>query len=209
MLAAAVRLMNRRWWMGVSGVVAIAVAVPLGCAARQHRRATAVTWPPATAPLAAPATVFARPDLGVELTQPGGWVKRPSQDYVLVLQPASASGSGAPEISLDVPDLPFHIPGMIPIGSVRGGYLDDLRKQVGQMTVEDLPTPDVGGATARMVRSTWHPAADQAVRETALLIVHGDRVYILRGRADDAHEQPTRAAFDEIVRSIKWVKAGK
>jgi hypothetical protein len=208
MLAAAVKLMNRRWWMGVSGVVAVAVAVPLGCAARQHRRAT---MPPTTAPLAAPpaATVFARPDLGVELTQPGGWVKHPSEDYVLLLQPASASSPAGPALSLDVPDLPFHIPGMIPIGSVRGGYLDDLRKQVGQMTVEDLPSPDVGGATARLVRSTWHPDGDQAVSETALLMVHGDRVYILRARADAAHEAEARAAFDEVVRSMRWVKAGK
>jgi hypothetical protein len=166
--------------------------------------------PPATAPLGAPATVFARPDLGVELTQPAGWAARPNKDYVLLLRPASANGAEAPEISLDVPDLPFHIPGMIPIGAVRSGYLDDLRKQVGQMTVEDLPPPDVGGAAARMVRSTWHPAGGGlGVSETALLMGHGDRVYILRGRADEAHAGETRAGFDEIVRSIKWVKAGK
>lgn len=193
--------------MGVLGGVAVAVAVPLGCATHPHHRAATV--PPATAPLGAPATVFSRPDLGVELTQPAGWVTRTSKDYVLLLQPTSANGSDAPAISLDVPDLPFHIPGMIPIGAVRSGYLDDLRKQVGQMTVEDLPVPEVGGATARMVRSTWHPAPDQTVRETALLMVHADRVYILRGRADDAHEGATRAGFDEIVRSMRWVKAGK
>jgi hypothetical protein len=141
--------------------------------------------------------------------QPAGWEGHPSEDYVLLIHPASVAGPGTPTISLDVPDLPFHIPGMIPIGSVRSGYLDDLRKQVGQMTVEDLPPPDVGGATARLVRSTWHPGADRTVRETALLMVHGDRVYILRGRADEAREGAMRAAFDEVVRSVRWVKAGK
>jgi hypothetical protein len=44
-------------------------------------------------------------------------------------------------ISLDVPKLPPHIPGLIPIGSVRNGYLDDLKKSVGKLDTKDLPQP--------------------------------------------------------------------
>src|SRR5436190_2081500 len=77
---------------------------------------------------------FERPDLGVRLEWPEGWAQHKSADFVLLLRPA-AKGRGdeasAPSLSLDVPDLPPHIPGMIPIGSVRNGYLDDLRKSVG------------------------------------------------------------------------------
>jgi hypothetical protein len=128
---------------------------------------------------------------------------------VLLVRPAGRAGETLPAISLDVPELPFHIPGLIPMGAVRSGYLDDLRKQVGAITVEDLPAPDVGGAAARLVRSSWRPAPGQTVRETALLLVHGDRVYILRARADAATDDQTRTAFDGIVQSMRWVKSGK
>ena len=156
---------------------------------------------------AAAGTPIVRPDLGVQLVQPAGWVAQPSSDFVLLIRPAGSSEM-LPAISLDVPELPFHIPGLIPMGAVRSGYLDDLRKQVGAITVEDLPPPDADGATGRLVRSTWQ-AGGQAVRETALLLVHDDRVYILRARAGEADEARVRGAFDEIVRSMRWVKVGK
>jgi hypothetical protein len=94
---------------------------------------------------------------------------------------------------------------MIPIGSVRGGYLDDLRKAVGTIKTTDLPPPPIPGAGERFVRSTWTDAAGEW-QETALLLVHGDRVYILRGRSKTSDEADTRAAFDGVVRSLQWTK---
>jgi hypothetical protein len=95
---------------------------------------------------------------------------------------------------------------MIPIGSVRSGYLDDLKKQVGPVTTEDLPAPNLGATAARLVRSRWKTSSGAGVEETALLMVHGDHVYLLRERAPAAHADETRAAFDEVVRSVRWVK---
>ena len=185
-------------------ILAAASTLPWGgCSKHRTVRSEPVA---ATAPAAAN---VARAELGVELSQPAGWFAQPSSEYVLLLRPAGMTGDALPALSLDVPELPFHIPGLIPIGAVRSGYLDDLRKQVGPLAVEDLPPPDIGGATARLVRSTWQPAPGRVVRETALLLVHDDRVYILRGRSDAAHEGQTRAAFDAIVRSWRWVKPGK
>jgi hypothetical protein len=187
--------------------LAALAAAPAGCSRRAAPRKPAPS--PATAPAPAGSSAaerFSRPDLGVELTLPGGWRQRPSADYVLLLHAPGASDPSLASLSLDVPDLPFHLPGMIPIGPVRSGYLDDLRKQVGPLTTEDLPPPDVGGAAARRVRSTWHAGAGAEFQETALLLVHGDRVYILRARTDPAHEAETQAAFDSVVRSIRWIK---
>lgn len=156
---------------------------------------------PATAP-----TVFARPKLGIQLAYPRGWEVRESEEYELLLRPARSGDGGDVLMSLDVPDLPFHLPGMIPIGAVRSGYLDDLKKQVGVVTTEDLTPPDLGASSARLVRSRWQAGPGGGVEETALLMVHGDRVYILRARADAAHSDETRAAFDGVVRSVRWVK---
>ena len=157
----------------------------------------------------APGGTFDRPDLGIRLTWPDGWARRKSEDYELLLVPSPAHGSAKPDstsISLDVPDLPPHIPNMIPIGQVRKGYLDDLRKAVGALHVEDLSPPSVGGATARFVRCTWTDKQGRATQETALLMVHADHVYILRGRSPADGEPAARAGFDAIVKSIQWKK---
>ena len=112
-----------------------------------------------------------------------------------------------PSLSLEVPKLPPHVPGMIPIGSVRNGYVDDLCKSVGKLQTSDLTPPPLPSASVRLVRSTWSGADGQARQETALLAVHADRVYILRARSLTADEKGARDAFDAVVRSIQWVKS--
>jgi hypothetical protein len=146
---------------------------------------------------------FDRPDLGVKLDWPAGWAKRSSDDFVLLL--ARDGGDAPSTLSLDVPDLPPHIPGMIPVPSVRGGYLDDLRKAVGAIKTTDLPPTPLPASSEKCVRSTWSDAQGEW-QETALLIVHADRVYILRGRSKTADEQATRAAFDAVAKSLQWTK---
>jgi hypothetical protein len=169
--------------------------VPFGCA--KHPSTVSPT------PTSLPTRLFDRPDLGVRLNLPGGWESRPSQDFVLMLVPTGATSEDT-SISLDVPKLPPHIPGLIPIGSVRNGYLDDLKKSVGKLDTKDLPQPGVPHAIQRLVRSQWTHGNRVAQQETALLMVHNDRVYILRGRSSVSDEPKTRAAFDEIVKSLNW-----
>ena len=198
--------MRRVIFTVVAGVAAM-VALGLGGGCSRRRPPARPTPSPATAPAATqpfPGGTFSRPNVGVRLDWPAGWAERPSQEFVLLLVGAGG-GDLAPSISLDVPSLPPHIPGLIPIGSVRSGYLDDLRKPVGRIRTTDLAPPAVG-ATARFVRSTWTDEDGRAWQESALLIVHADRVYILRGRSLAAEEDATRAAFDEIVRSLKWTR---
>jgi hypothetical protein len=55
------------------------------------------------------------------------------------------------------------------------------------------------GEKVKMVRSGW-----DGMQETAVIVVHGDRVYILRGRSDVAHERATREAMGEMVGSWRW-----
>jgi hypothetical protein len=204
---------------GVWMVLAFAAASAAGCSQRDVSTTAGPTTSPVTKP-ATPATTqstapkpsqggtFDRPKLGVRLNWPPGWTEQTSKDFVLLLSRGGADDAGGDQasISLDVPDLPPHIPGMIPIGSVRGGYLDDLRKSVGRIQTTDAAPPPVPAAASRLVRSTWTDSAGRQQQETALLMVHADRVYILRARSAASDEPGARAAFDEMVRSLKWTK---
>lgn len=158
---------------------------------------------PATAGSAARAT-FVEPSTGVRVEYPADWERRPSADYVLLIVPPNGDPNNA-QVSLDVPDLPAHIPGWIPIGMVRNGYADDLRKAHPGARVQDLPPPAVAGAKTRLVRSEWTEGST-ARQETALLIVRGDHVYIVRGTSGPDQADAVRAAFDQVVRSIAWTR---
>jgi hypothetical protein len=184
-------------------VVGLILAI-LGCRDNEPAPATSTslvssTAISSTAPTTQP-TSFVAPSLGVSVSWPPGWTTKPSQDYVLML--VSAAGQS---ISLDVPDLPVHLPGMIPIGLVKNGYLDDLRKHVGKLDIVEESSPEIPHAKARFVHSSWSNG-DHSFIEIALLLVHADRVYIIRADSSAERYQDTRTAFDAVVRSLQWTK---
>jgi hypothetical protein len=185
----------------VFGVVFLALlGCPVGC--RRHSLHPA----PAPAPPATQVTNrFDSRKLGIALDYPAGWTPRESADYVLMLVPALAGSSGQQSISLDVPGLPFHVPGMIPIGLVKSGYLDDLHKQFGLIETKELTPPQIPKAEARLVQSTYS-VDGKSFTEKALLLIHGDRVYILRATADAAGYASTIAVYDAIVKSLTWIE---
>jgi hypothetical protein len=179
--------------------------VPMACRA-QHAPTPAVQSQAAASPAAAADNAsghtFSSPKLGISLAWPSGWSKKESNDYELLLSPDHGPDGAA--LSLDVPDLPAHVPGMIPIGMVKNGYVDDLKKSHGQVQIQE-ETPKVEGASARKVHATWKQDGKE-FQETALLLVHKDRVYILRSNSAAADEATIKGAYDEFVKSLKWVK---
>ena len=150
-------------------------------------------------------TAFVSTAKGVRLEYPAGWKPVPSSDYILLLVPVGGSSSGDRSISLDVPDLPLHVPGMIPIGSVVDGYLDDLKKQHAGLHIEPPTSYTVPAAKARRVRSTW-TANGRSFVEQAQIMVHGDRVYILRADDDAGSLPETFHAFSQIADSLHFTK---
>lgn len=153
-----------------------------------------------TAPASSPTqSEFAGP--GIRLTYPAApWTPAPSKDYALLLTPKSPDGNS---ISLEVPKLPAHLPGFIPIPAVVNGYTDDLKKQHPGISIEKPVPIKVAGADGRRVRSSW--PADQPPRaEDAVLIVHGDRVYIFRANAAQAGNAESSHALDGILGSVQW-----
>ncbi|MCY2951786.1 MAG: hypothetical protein NTU53_07380 [Planctomycetota bacterium] len=182
----------------------VLMALLVGCGSRTTVPAPASGHQPADAGATDP-TVFSSKRLGVELTIPAGWISQPSVDHVLMLIYPPANEPSDCSISLDVPDLPVHFPGLIPIGMVKNGYIDDLRKKFPQVQIEQDPTAEIPQAQARLVRSTWQDNGRRR-HETALLMVQGDHVYILRAKADAARYGGTIAVFDAIAKSIRWIK---
>jgi hypothetical protein len=193
----------------VNTIVRLALAMllmlPAGC-----RRVGAPEERPGTDPLtttASGAVEFASDAHGVRLAYPPGWEPAPSADYVLMLAPVGRAADdttfATASMSLDVPKLPLHIPGLIPLGAVVNGYVDDLKGRYGDMNVAESAPATLAGAKARRVRSTW-TAAGRPVTEDAVLAVHGDRVYILRLTADARDYGRARDAFEGVLRSVRW-----
>jgi hypothetical protein len=172
------------------------IAAGLGCQPRQ---------PPASTPgpfaATRPTVQFASSEHGIRLSYPAEWSPVPSDEYVLRIAPAGDPGELS--ISLDVPKLPPHIPGLIPLGMVVNGYVDDLRKQDPAVKVDQPVATKVGGANARRVRSTRQSSGRTLVEE-AVLTVHGDRVYIFRANADTAHGHEAQNVLIRVLTSVKW-----
>src|SRR5581483_12376485 len=120
---------------------------------------------------------------GIEVTWPGGWKQTKLETYEWAIEPADAGDKPDRWIALDIPTLPLHPPGMIPISKVESGYLDDLKKECGKLDVKELTPPKLPDAKERMVRAAWQKDG-KSMQQTALLIVHDDHVYIFRGRSE-------------------------
>ena len=204
------------------GLAAIALVPTWGCLHKGHapgmavkpqnvvatKRSSTTTTATRPATTAASATTVSFSKLNMRLSYPAVWIPKESKEYELLLLPSNTAAQDAtfPLISLDIPDLPPHFPGMIPIGLVKNGYLDDLKKELGKtvpLTQED--SPKLAGAQGRMLRSTWSDKDGHRMADTALVLIHADRVYILRARFG-VDDRTTPQAFDEIVKSIQWGK---
>lgn len=166
---------------------------------------------------AAASHTFQTKDHRLQLQYGPDWVPTPSDDYVLMLVPRTRGGNApasAPSgstampptsITLDVPDLPFHLPGMITINRVRNGFVDDLKKQAGPSLKvrEELVGAAMPGTNARRLSCTWqsHGASRE---EDALLMIHSDRVYILKFDSSAGDVPAVRDAFERIIASLQW-----
>lgn len=177
-----------------------------GTLASTRSSSTTTTTRPATTRTSGSIVAFSK--LNITFSYPAAWTSHESKDYELLLTagkttPASES---IPVMTLDIPDLPPHFPGMIPIGLVKNGYIDDLKKEVGRSGLDTKEEPSkVAGAQGRMLRSTWMGKDQKATVELAFVLIHADRVYILRARFY-AGDRRTPEVFDEIIGSIRWGK---
>ena len=200
----------------ISLVLTLAATLALllaSCAGRAAAPNAAPARAPETAPAAAPASVrttapatvaWEDKGRGIRLCYPGDWQPKRSPDYDLML----IQGGASPEdrrITLDVPDLPPHLPWMIQMSRIQHDYLEDIRKSHPDLRLDEAADARVPNAVARLVRSSWRQGR-QVENDVALLMIHNNAVYILNARADQPHLPATRNAFDSIESSLRWTK---
>jgi hypothetical protein len=144
-------------------------------------------------------TQFSGP--GVKLEYPGKWSRVDSKEYALLLAPTGDAAKQS--VSLEIPKLPPHVPGMIPLGSVVKGYIDDMKKQHPGVKVETPANETVAKSAARRVKSTWDEKGQTLVEE-AVLTVHGDHVYIFRDNGNKDHCDAASKSLGEVMSSVQW-----
>jgi hypothetical protein len=142
-----------------------------------HTAPLAASTAPTTNPSNATGGTFTYKPAAVTFNWPQGWSTTQIEDYQWSIVPADD----------------------------KSAYLDDLKKQFGNLDIKELSPPKIPNAKDRLVRAAWQKDG-KSMEQTALLIVHADHVYIFRGRSDTDHEQPTTDAFNSVTASIQWTK---
>ena len=90
-----------------------------------------------------------------------------------------STGSGYSSLSLDIPKLPWHLPGMISVNMVANGYISDLKKnQIHDAVVKENHPVTVAGCPGREITSKGHENGKPSI-DVAVVLVHADQVYIL------------------------------
>jgi hypothetical protein len=102
-----------------------------------------------------------------------------------------------------MPDLPFHIPGLIPLSAVEQGFVADVKRRYNHAIVDPPADRLIDGQTARLIRARQDGVPGAVV--LALLCVHGDRVYVIDAETDIAGASAAQAAFDTVVDSWQWI----
>jgi hypothetical protein len=180
--------------------VALAI-VFCGCSA------TAASPLPATSQ---PSTQPAVNGIGFSANCPPDWkLISKGGDYAMDAVPAATSGDvndpAVSTIAIEVPVLPMHIPGFIPLGGVASGYVSDLKKKYPDLTVDDRSNVKLDGANARRIVSSFQNHG-KPWRDLAVVAVHGDHVYVITADCDASTLDSTQTAFDALVASVKWTR---
>jgi hypothetical protein len=159
--------------------------------------------PPASQPAPSQPVLqqFESKSAGIGFSFPAGWKQNRLSDTQVRLE---APGPAKISITLDVPKLPWHPFGIIPIGSVRDGYVEDQQKRLTDAKVTNLPDPTVPDASQRRVKISGHENG-AAMVDDAALIVHADRVYILSLDCADPDYTAAKSALDTAVQTLHWV----
>jgi hypothetical protein len=191
-----------------------------GCSHRQSGAVTAaapkpvapamlaVVVPAPPAPTAAPAPPKTFNGSGFQFDYPSDWQSTKGKTAVFAITAAvnPPNATTKPSLNLDIPKLPWHLPGMITPGMVSSGYVSDLKKnQIPDAAVKEEVAITVAGETGKRVTCSGH-IAGQTSTDVAVILVHQDRVYILSADSDDAGCDCARKTIDQAVATWKWTK---
>jgi hypothetical protein len=193
----------------------------MGCGNRQDKKvvpgpAAAIT-PPATQPSTSPATqavgalqpvvkTFHSSPSAVQFDYPADWVPDKAQTACMAIRAPGSAGTGYSSLSLDIPKLPWHLPGMITVGMVCNGYIDDLKKhQIHDAVVKEKVPITVCGCTGQRITCRGHDNGQPSI-DVAIILIHADHVYVLSVDSDETGCDTARKTLDVAIASWKWTK---
>lgn len=139
----------------------------------------------------------------VRFAYPASWHPA-ADDTILTLIPAGESSIGRRAVTIDDPALPPHLPGLIPLKLVAGGFVADLKSRYKQALVSQPVDRSVAGSPGCQISAAGTGSAGDVV-VTAILCVHGDAVYVIQAVSDPASAPAARRALDTVVDSIQWM----
>ncbi len=166
---------------------------------------TPVSPAPVTQPTVAAASgshLFVDKTSGISFNYPDNWTAGDATTIKFKFT-GPANGSSKPQLTLDVPKLPFHF-GILPLDQVCSGYVDDSKKTMPDATVTNLPDPTLPDARQHRLKLTGHEDGIEMINE-AVVLVHADKVYILSIDSDLKTYAIAKTALDTAVRSLKWI----
>src|SRR2546430_2179663 len=91
-------------------------------------RAKKQAGPPAIAASGAGVAEYKSPSGQFALQYPSDWSSKSTKEYALLLEREPTSGSA--RVTVEVPYIPPHLPGMMTMRLVVNGYVDDLKKRL-------------------------------------------------------------------------------
>jgi hypothetical protein len=175
-------------WRSISLALAVAAA---GCTA--HRSAPS---------LPADGVAFSSATGHVSFAYPKSWHPA-ADDSLLTLIPASEKSLGRNHLAIDMPNLPPHIPFLIPLGSVESGFVDDLKKRYKDVKVDPSRDRSLDGAAGREVTARGSDETGP-VAVKAVVCVKGDHVYLIVAETDASGAAAALRAFNMVADSLHW-----
>ncbi|HEY7087730.1 MAG TPA: hypothetical protein VH518_06540 [Tepidisphaeraceae bacterium] len=183
----------------VIGMAALMLMLALGCAHKQPP-------PPAVPQLQARDVEYSSPSAHFSLRYPSAWSSRPTSDYVLLLERRDAGD--AAKVTVDVPYIPLHLPGMVTMNRVVDGYVQNWNKRLTDFSVVERRDDMLAGSPAQRLVITGRDrdGARQGLERklAALITIRNEQVYIVQANAPPESFDAALAAMTKIVRDWTW-----
>jgi hypothetical protein len=123
---------------------------------------------------------------------------------VLLLEKDSA------QVTVDVPHIPPHLPGMMTMRLVVNGYLDDLKNRLTGFSVVERCDDALAAAKAqRLVMTGRERAGDRQGQErklAALIAIRNEQVYILQADAPPESYDAAHQAVVKMAETWRWTR---
>ncbi len=167
--------------------------------------------PTLTLPTTIPATVpadqlahafdFVAAKNGFALKYPAGWQAIKGPEVLDIEQKSFAHRL----LTVDVPFIPPHLPGMITLARIEKGFWDDLKKRMSNVQIISSGPQTMVESQARRLKATAMQG-DVPMSIDAVVAMRKEHVYILSSETDTPGAADGDAALEMILTSWKWTQ---